>query len=73
MRAFNDRGYVVARCHVHNGMKPGTSCMAHGWEKGQYIDGHMQDLTPDFYSKYIGAPCFFDTLIQVEKYEGGAR
>ena len=54
-------------------MKPGTSCMAHGWEKGQYIDGHMQDLTPDFYSKYIGAPCFFDTLIQVEKYEGGAR
>lgn len=73
VRAFNDRGYVVARCHVHNGMKPGTSCMAHGWEKGQYIDGHMQDLTPDFYSKYIGAPCFFDTLIQVEKYEGGAR
>ena len=73
VRAFNDRGYMVCKVEIHPGMRPGTSCMAHGWEEDQFIEGHLQDLTPLFYSNYIAAPCFFDTLIQVEKYEGGAN
>lgn len=73
VRAFNDRGYVVGKVAVHDGMRAGMACMAHGWEADQFIDGHVQDLTPSFYSTYISAPCFFDTLIEVEKYVGSVK
>lgn len=70
VRAYNDRGYVVCKAQVHNGMRKGMASMSHGWDGSQYIEGHMQDLTPSFYSEYISAPCFFDTMIEVEKHEG---
>lgn len=70
VRAFNDRGQVVCRAQVHGGMREGMASMSHGWDGSQYREGHMQDLTPGFYSNYISAPCFFDTQIEIEKYEG---
>lgn len=73
VRIFNDRGSVVCRAQIHGGMRDGMAAMSHGWDGSQYIEGHMQDLTPSFYSTYISAPCFFDTQVEIEKYEGSVK
>ncbi len=67
VKLYNDRGYVVMKANLNDGVQPGVVVAPKGWEKKQFIDGHYQDLG----SRYINPVCanqaFFDVLVGMEK------
>ncbi len=67
VKIFNDRGYVVMKADINNGVQPGTVTVPKGWEKGQFIEGHYQDLTMRVMHPMINNSGFFDVLVDVEK------
>ena len=67
VKIFNDRGYVVMTANLNDGVQPGTITVPKGWEKGQFIDGHYQDLTSRVMHPMINNSAFFDALVDVEK------
>ena len=67
VKIFNDRGYVVMKTNINNGVQPGTITVPKGWEKGQFIEGHYQDLTSRVMHPMINNSGFFDVLVDVEK------
>lgn len=71
VRAFNDRGSVVLRAKVSEGIKQGVVSIPHGWNASQYVEGHAQDLTNRYMNDFCSNSCFYDFLCEVEKYEGG--
>lgn len=73
VRVFNDRGFVVVKLHINNGMRPGVVNLPHGWQEDQFIAGHYQDLTPSVTHPFDCNDNYYDCLCEVEKYEGGAE
>ena len=69
VRAFNDRGYVVAKLRVDNAMRPGMVNLPHGWQADQFVAGHYQDLTSRVIDAFDCNDNYFDCLCEVEKYE----
>lgn len=67
VKVYNDRGYVVLVAYLDNGVQPGTITMPHGYENGQFIDGHYQDLTQNEMHPMTANTGFFDALVDVEK------
>ena len=67
VKVFNDRGHVVMPVELNSGVQPGSITVPHGWEKGQFIDGHYQDLTSRVMHPMINNSAFFDALVDVEK------
>ena len=67
VKIFNDRGYVVMKAEINNGVQPGTITIPKGWEKQQFIDGHYQDLTSKVMNPMINNSAYFDVLADIEK------
>lgn len=72
VKVFNDRGHVVLKARVMDGIKPGCVNIYEGYWKKQFKDGHLPSLThmelnpvhdAVFESNY--AP--YDNLVEVEK------
>jgi anaerobic selenocysteine-containing dehydrogenase len=67
VKVFNDRGYVVLRAIINNGMRPGMVNIPHGWQSDQFIEGHYQDLTSNVINSFIPTGSFTDALVEVKK------
>jgi molybdopterin-containing oxidoreductase family molybdopterin binding subunit len=67
VKAFNDRGSVVLRAHIHDGMRPGVVDTEHTWFQERYKEGHYADLTSRVVHGLGTGPAHYDTLCQVEK------
>ena len=67
VKVYNDRGYVVLVAYLDNGVQPGTVTIPHGYEKGQFIEGHYQDLTMNEMHPMAMNTGFFDALVDVVK------
>lgn len=67
VRVFNDRGYVVLRAHIDNGMRPGMVKTEHTWFDKQYVDGSYPTLLPAAQGEFRPGAHPFDTLCEVEK------
>lgn len=73
VRVYNDRGYVVLRAKLTNGIRPDVVMLPHGWQSYDYVDGHHQDLTRVDLDPVCGNSSFNDFLCNVEKYEGSVK
>ena len=67
VRAYNDRGFVVLKAVISNGTRPGMIVVPKGWQKGQFADGHYQDMTAMIYNEASLNNCFYDARVEVEK------
>ncbi|NLB88043.1 MAG: molybdopterin-dependent oxidoreductase, partial [Syntrophomonadaceae bacterium] len=72
VKVFNDRGHVVLRARVTEGIKEGCINIYEGYWKRQFIDGHLPSLTHmelnpvhDAVMESNYAP--YDVLVEVEK------
>lgn len=66
VRVFNDRGYVVIKAELTEGIRPGTINMRQGWQSDHFIEGHAQDLTDIYMNEYCQNSNFVDYLCEVE-------
>lgn len=67
VRVFNDRGYVVLKAEVSQGVAPGTILMRQGWQSDHFIEGHAQDLTNVKMNEFCFNSNFNDYVCQIEK------
>jgi molybdopterin-containing oxidoreductase family molybdopterin binding subunit len=67
VKVYNDRGYMVAKARIHNGLKPGVLSTPKGWEKHHYIDGSFQELTSAVSSPMVANFAYSDKLVNIEK------
>lgn len=67
VKIYNDRGHVVLKAVINNGIRPGMVVLPKGWELDQFKDGHYQDLTSRVSNDACINNCYFDTLVEVEK------
>lgn len=68
---FNDRGHAVAKVRLDPAVRPGVLTMPKGWQREQFIDGCLQELTNTSSDPMACNFAFFDALVDVRKYEGG--
>lgn len=73
VRIFNDRGFVVARAYINDGLRPGMINMDRGWQHDQFVAGHYSDLTHRNATAICCNNLYYDTLCEVEKYDGGEQ
>jgi molybdopterin-containing oxidoreductase family molybdopterin binding subunit len=73
VRVFNDRGFVVLKAVLTQGIRPDTVLIPHGFHESDYVAGHHQDLTLLALDAFTSNNNFNDMLCQVERYEGGAQ
>lgn len=71
IRVYNDRGYVVLKAALTEGIRPDTVMLPHGPQEEDFIEGHNQALTLLCLDPYCSNNNYNDMLCQVEKYEGG--
>ena len=73
VRVFNERGEVVLRAKVSQGIRPDTLMLPHGPETNIYVKGHNQSLTLPALDAVTGNNNYNDFLCEIEVYEGGAE
>lgn len=71
VKVYNDRGYVVLKTILNDGVRPGTLLLYKGWQRDQFIEGHYQDLTFSKAHGFCANSPYFDVLVEVELYKGG--
>lgn len=69
MRIYNDRGEVVVKAHLSDGVRPGILLCSRGWEDADFVKGHLQDVLSDEVSNLCVTQAFFDTTAAIEKAE----
>jgi molybdopterin-containing oxidoreductase family molybdopterin binding subunit len=64
---FNDRGHVVLKAILSEGVRPGMVSVPKGWRRDQFKEGSYQELTHDRinYSSYNLS--FYDVVCEVRK------
>ncbi|KTE92441.1 hypothetical protein AT727_19800 [Desulfitobacterium hafniense] len=67
VKVFNDRGYVVVKAVIHNGIRSGMLVMPHAWQQHHFIDGHYSDLSSRATNPDIANNAFFDALCEIQK------
>ncbi|WP_080799162.1 molybdopterin-containing oxidoreductase family protein [Arabiibacter massiliensis] len=67
VKVYNDRGYVVVKASIHHGLRPGIVNLPHGWQDGQFIEGHYAELCTPKIHPYVVNTIQFDALVEVEK------
>lgn len=67
IKLYNDRGYVVVKAVLNDGVRPGMLVIDHGWQGDQFIEGHYSDLSNRYVDAAIPGPAWFDCLCEVEK------
>jgi len=66
VRAFNDRGEMVLRANVSEGIQPGLVNTDQGWWARDYVAGHHNDLTHAETSDVTKNFAFYDVRVEVE-------
>lgn len=69
VRLYNDRGYVVVKAIMNDGVPSGMVLIDHGWQGDQFIEGHYSDLSSRYVDYAIPGPAWFDCLCEVEREE----
>lgn len=67
VKIYNDRGYVVMKAAINNGVQPGILTAPKGWEKKQFIEGHLADLSSHFVNEVCANSAYFDVLVAIKK------
>jgi len=70
VKVFNDRGHVVVKARITEGIQPGLVCLPKGWQRHQFKKGGYQELTMSFVDPVSQTQPFFDVLVEVKKWEG---
>lgn len=73
IKAYNDRGFVVCRALVTQGIRPDCILLPHGWQTDDFVAGHLTDLTRIDMDGMSGNSNYNDIICEVELYEGGAE
>lgn len=73
VRAFNDRGDVVLKALVTDGIMQGVIGIPHGFREDQYVSGHAQNLTSRVMNDFCYNNAYYDFLCEVERYEGSVE
>lgn len=73
VKIFNERGHVVVKVVVNNGIHPGMVVLPKGWQEDQFVEGHYSDLTSRYMEPNIANNYFFDALCEMEVYKGGKK
>jgi molybdopterin-containing oxidoreductase family molybdopterin binding subunit len=66
VRAYNDRGEMVLRANVSEGIQPGLVNTDQGWWGRDYVAGHHNDLTHAETSDVTKNFAFYDVRVEVE-------
>ena len=70
VEVFNDRGAVVVKAVISEGIKKGVMSYPKGWQRYQYKQGNFSDLTTKNFDKVGINTSFFDNLADVRKWKG---
>ena len=68
---YNDRGHAAAKLRLDPALSRGVVTMPKGWQRHQFIDGCFQEMTNTSSDVMACNFAYFDTLVNVRKYEGG--
>lgn len=71
IKAYNDRGFVVCRAVVTQGIRPDCILLPHGWQIDDFVAGHLTDLTSIEMDGFSGNSCYNDIVCEVELWDGG--
>lgn len=67
VKVYNDRGFVVLKAVINDGLRPGVVNIPKGWGNDQFIDGASQQLLTSYTNPVINnTPCY-DVLVNVVK------
>lgn len=67
VKVYNDRGYVVLKAVINDGLRPGVVNIPKGWGDDQFIDGASQQLLTTHTNPVCdNTPCY-DVLVNVVK------
>ena len=67
VKVFNDRGYVVLKAVIQNGIRAGVINIPKGWQRGQFIEGHYNDITAKVSNPVCHNSPFKDMLVNIIK------
>ncbi|MBR2791001.1 MAG: molybdopterin-dependent oxidoreductase [Eggerthellaceae bacterium] len=73
IKLYNDRGFVVLRLVINNGIRPGMVYAQKGWQEGEYVAGHFSALTSHKISPYVSNFAFNEVQVAIEKWEGSVK
>ena len=66
VKVYNDRGYVVVKAAIDDGLMAGIVNLPHGWDVDHFIEGHYQDLTLDVTTPTVVNENYYDCLCEIE-------
>lgn len=66
VRVHNERGEMVVKAKLNDGMQPGLVNTDQGWWGSDYVRGHHNDLTHTDVCEVTGNFAFYDTRVEVE-------
>ncbi|WP_018306524.1 molybdopterin-dependent oxidoreductase [Desulfitobacterium hafniense] len=67
VEVYNDRGHVVLKAVVSDGLRPGVINMSRGFQRNQHIAGSFQELTASHLNPYTVNHAYHDTLVEIRK------
>lgn len=73
IKAYNDRGFVVCKAVVTQGIRPDCILLPHGWQTDDFVAGHLTDLTSIEMDGFSGNSCYNDIVCEVELWDGGEQ
>ena len=69
VRVFNDRGEVVIKAIIDDGLPSGLVNLPKGWEADDFISGNYQNLTKRYINPIVISEPFCECRVQVERVE----
>lgn len=66
---YNDRGHVVAKAIVTDGIRPGSMTYPKGWQRHQYKAGSFSEVNSTKHDPIGVNSSFFDATVDVRVWE----
>ncbi|MBR2834830.1 MAG: molybdopterin-dependent oxidoreductase [Coriobacteriales bacterium] len=66
-RIFNDRGYVVMKVNIHDGLPQGMVSSPRSFQEDEFIDGHYSSLPSTEFNQCAANLAFNDVAVGIEK------
>ncbi len=71
IEVYNDRGHAVAKAYLCGGLRKGVLSYPKGWPTRYYKAGNFSELSHSKFDPFAVSSSFFDTCVEVRKWEGG--
>ncbi|MDE8702350.1 molybdopterin-dependent oxidoreductase [Adlercreutzia equolifaciens] len=68
IEVFNERGHCVVKARIDGSIPPGIVNIPKGWQRRQYVEGSMQELSNPKMDPYACAFAFYDTRVNFRKW-----